>query len=189
VTTPTSGYAARLDALQGARWKRRVPNPYRAYLRHLRLGRTLEVGCGIGRNLGYLGGFGIGVDTDPDAVARCRRLGFHAYLAEEFTAAPRSFDTLLVSHVLEHLSHAEAGALLSRYLGYVRPGGRVVVITPQERGFASDATHRRFTGFDEVRSLLEDRGLAVERQRSFPLPRPLGRWFVYNEFVTLARVP
>ena len=30
--------------------------------------------------------------------------------------------------------------------------------------------------------------LAIEKISSFPLPRVFGRWFVYNETVTIARV-
>src|SRR5690349_17057220 len=55
----TSGadYAARLHALQGKRWKRllNVQAPYQWNLRRRHLGRTLEIGCGIGRNLASLG--------------------------------------------------------------------------------------------------------------------------------------
>ncbi len=185
---PDPGYAARLAARQGASWKRWAPNPYRWYLRHLRLGRTLEVGCGVGRNLGYLGGSAIGVDTDPGAVAYCRARGYTAFVAWEFEAAPRSFDTLLLSHVVEHVAVAERPAFLARYLTFIRSGGRVVVITPQERGFASDSTHVAFAGFDDVASLLEASGLHVTSRRSFPLPRAFGRFLAYNEFITVAAV-
>src|SRR5674476_1246283 len=55
---PTAGpeYARRLQTLSGARWKRvlDVQMPYRANLRRLHLGRTLDVGCGTGRNLAAL---------------------------------------------------------------------------------------------------------------------------------------
>jgi hypothetical protein len=62
-----------------------------------------------------------------------------------------------------------------------------VLITPQERGYATDRTHVRFCGFTEVAGLCAAVGLTVERQFSFPFPRILGRAFPYNEFVTLAR--
>jgi hypothetical protein len=45
----------------------------------------------------------------------------------------------------------------------------------------------RFCGFPEVASLCEQVGLHVVRQYSFPFPRPVGKVFPYNEFVTLAR--
>ena len=186
---PSPGYAARLAARQDKAWKRFVPNPYRIYLRRLQLGRTLEVGCGVGRNLGYLAGSAVGVDSDPEGVALCRARGYIAFLAAQFEALPASFDSLLVSHVLEHVAADERVAFLARYVAFVRSGGRVVVITPQERGYASDTTHVAFADFRTVASLCESLGLRVVTQRSFPLPRAFGRLFVYNEFVTTATVP
>jgi hypothetical protein len=35
--------------------------------------------------------------------------------------------------------------------------------------------------------LAAEAGLVVERISSFPFPRAFGRWFVYNETVTIAR--
>ena len=32
-------------------------------------------------------------------------------------------------------------------------------------------------------------GLKVEREFSFPFPRPVGRLFVYNQFEAVARIP
>jgi 2-polyprenyl-3-methyl-5-hydroxy-6-metoxy-1,4-benzoquinol methylase len=180
--------------LGNARWKRLldVQAPYRWNVRRLRLGRTLDVGCGIGRNLAHLGGAGVGVDHNASSVAVARQRGLEAYPADEFLAgpmaAPRSFDSLLAAHVVEHMTESDAIDLLRIYLPFVRPGGKAVLITPQERGYATDATHVRFCGFPEVAALCAAVGLVVVRQFSFPFPRIVGRVFPYNEFVTLARV-
>src|SRR3979409_2582921 len=109
-----TGYAQRLAARQGSGWKRWVPNPYRWYLRHLQLGRVLEVGCGVGRNLGYLAGAGLGIEPDAQAVAICRERGLAVFTPDEFEAAPASFDALLLSHVVEHMALAAALALVRR---------------------------------------------------------------------------
>jgi SAM-dependent methyltransferase len=191
--TDTAAYADRLDEVQGARWKRYAPNPYRWFLRHQRLGFTLDVGCGVGRGLDYLGGNGVGVDHNTEAVRRCRQRGFEAFTPDEFVttpfAMPARFDAMLSAHVVEHLSPDDGGALLRTYLPYVRPGGRVLLITPQERGFGSDPTHVTFTDDDALAQLCTGAGLLVRRRRSFPLPRFAGRWFVYNEFIVEASVP
>ena len=107
------------------------------------LGRTLDVGCGIGRCLAHLDGRGVGVDHNAEAVRVARSRGLEAVLPGELDEPPGSFDTMLVAHVLEHLDADEGTALLRSHLGWVRPGGRVVLITPQERGQASDPTHVR----------------------------------------------
>jgi SAM-dependent methyltransferase len=192
-STDTTAYADRLDEVQGAWWKRFAPNPYRWFLRHQHLGFTLDVGCGVGRGLDYLRGNGVGVDHNTEAVRRCRQRGFTAFTADEFPstpfATPGRFDALLSAHVIEHLDGDAAAGLLDSYLPFVRAGGRVLLITPQERGFASDATHVTFVDDGGLAELCTNAGLLVRSRRSFPLPRPAGRWFVYNEFIVDAKVP
>ena len=193
--THAPDYAVRQQTLEQARWKRLldVQAPYRWNIRRLDLGRTLDVGCGLGRNLAHLDGHGVGVDHNPDSIAVARQRGLEAYPSAEFLAGPlarpASFDSLLAAHVVEHMPEADAVGLLQTYLPLVRPEGKVVLITPQEKGYTTDATHVRFCGYDEVAALCEKVGLRLVRQYSFPFPRFAGRMFPYNEFVTLARVP
>lgn len=191
--TDAPDYAERLKSLEQARWKRwlDVQAPYRWNVRRLGLGRTLDVGCGLGRNLAHLGGSGVGVDHNAASVAVARERGLEAYTPDEFLAGPHAregaFDSLLAAHVIEHMTEADAVALLRTYLPFVREHGKVVLITPQEKGYATDATHVRFCGFAEVAALCDTLGLGLERQYSFPFPRLVGRVFPYNEFVTVAR--
>ena len=191
--TDAPEYARRLARLESRWWKRllRVHAPYERYLRRLDLGRTLEVGCGIGRNLRALGAASVGVDHNVTAVGLARGSGRRAYTPTEFwrseEAAPGRFDSLLASHVLEHLTLDEAVSLVGSYLGSVHEGGRVVMITPQERGFRSDPTHCTFLDFAALETLAARLALDVERRASFPFPRPVGRVFAYNEFVLIAR--
>ncbi len=191
--TETSDYAELLTELQGARWKRYAPNPYRWFLRRRHLGFTLDVGCGIGRMLGYIDGDGVGVEHNPTSVQVCHQRGLRAFLPDDFLASeyavPGRFDALLSAHVIEHLTPQEATDLLATYLPYVRAGGRVLLITPQERGFATMPTHISFTDTAALAGLCTAAGLLVRQERSFPLPRAAGRWFTYNEFVVEATVP
>src|SRR4030095_714662 len=88
-------YTERLDRMGNARWKRALnaQAPYRWNMRRLHLGETLDVGCGLGRNLQHLEGHGVGVDTNPTSVEICRSKGLEAFTVEEFLgselAAPR----------------------------------------------------------------------------------------------------
>ncbi|GAB3841103.1 hypothetical protein GCM10029963_11350 [Micromonospora andamanensis] len=176
--TQSEGYTQRLRHLSGARWKRLldVQAPYRWNLRRLRLGRTLDVGSGLGRNLINLGSGAVGVDHNPTSVAYSRQLGLAAYTVEEFFrsehARPDAFDSLLAAHLLEHMPAEQAREVVSGYLPFVRPGGRAVFITPQERGYHSDPTHVRFVGFGETADTCRELGLTVLRQYSFPFPAP-----------------
>jgi 2-polyprenyl-3-methyl-5-hydroxy-6-metoxy-1,4-benzoquinol methylase len=192
--TAGSDYTERLVRLRSARWKRvlDVQAPYRWNIRRHHLGRTLDVGCGIGRNLGFLGEQAIGVDHNRDSVEVARSKGFTAYVTEEFAGspdgAPGSYDTLLFSHILEHVDQAYAIDMIKGYLTYLRPGGQVVFITPQEWGQRLDATHVNFVDFGEMNAIAAATGLEVERTYSFPLPRFAGNLFLYNEFVGICRL-
>jgi 2-polyprenyl-3-methyl-5-hydroxy-6-metoxy-1,4-benzoquinol methylase len=191
--TAEAGYSRRLQRLGGARWKQalRAQAPYRWNIRRLGLGFTLDIGCGIGRNLRYLDGNGVGVDHNPTSVDVAREAGLTAFTPEEFLASeharPDAFDSMLLAHVLEHVAEDGVREFVGRYLPFVRSGGSVVFITPQERGYASDATHVRFVGFAESTALAAEFGLTVARSYSFPLPRFAGRAFTYNEFVVVSR--
>lgn len=186
-------YTRRLQALSDRRWKRLIPNPYAWKVRRLATGRVLDVGCGIGRCLDFVRPRGVGVDPNETAVAVCREKGHEAYTPDEFAEAHREaperrFDTMLCAHVLEHLDEATGAELLRSYLPYLAAGSGLVLITPQERGQRSDSTHVRLVDAAEVTRLAELCGLAIESISSFPLPRRFGRWFIYNETITVARV-
>ncbi len=192
-STEGADYAQRLHRIGDVWWKRliNVQAPYRAHLRRLQLGFTLDVGCGIGRNLSHIGGNGVGVDHNVEAISYVRSLGIAAFTVEEFHssdyAVPGRFDSLLISHVLEHMPRDAAVKLVEEYKPYVKSGGKIVFITPQELGYASDETHVEFVGFAEAADIARQAGITVEKQYSFPLPRLTGKVFKYNEFVLLGR--
>lgn len=194
-STADAAYANRLAKLQLRTWKERLRflDPWGWNVRRFHPGFMLDVGCGVGRTLTHNQGNGIGVDHNAEAVAICRVRGLRAFTPDEFAASewatPERFDALLFAHVLEHIEPAGATGLVARYLPYLRPSGQVIVITPQERGQASDTTHVALVDFEAAAEILTQAGLAVTRQRSFPLPRWFGRRFMYNEFVTVARRP
>ena len=169
--TERSAYTDRLAASESLWWKRAldVQRPYRWNLRRLQPGLTLDVGCGIGRNLGHLDGAGVGVDHNPTSIQVCRERGYEAYTPDEFDgcrASKSSFDSVLLAHVAEHMDEAAAIDLLQHYVHHVRPGGKVIVITPQEAA----------TGVIPP-SALHGHG------------RVLGKVFRYNEFVVVGRLP
>jgi SAM-dependent methyltransferase len=191
--TAQEDYAERLARLQGARWKQwvDVQAPYRRHIHRLRLGRTVDVGCGLGRNLAWLDAGSVGVDHNPFSVTVARDRGLDAWTDDEFFAdpalsAPESFDGLLAAHLVEHIDEDDILEVLRPYVALLAPGGRAAFITPMERGFASDATHVRFSDFAVLADLCEQLELQVRRTYAFPFPRWTGRFFTYNEFVVLA---
>ena len=189
-------YTQRLLRLQNAGWKKYLPVqlPYALHLKRLvASGSTLEVGCGIGRNLQNLGDSAVGVDVDRESVAYVvEALELRAFTPEGFfssTYGSARFDNLLLSHVLEHVDPSQRTGTVSMYLPNLRHEGRLIVITPQERGYESDSTHVGFFDFRSGAKLAQELGMTIERQYSFPFPRPFGKIFRYNEFVTLLRAP
>jgi 2-polyprenyl-3-methyl-5-hydroxy-6-metoxy-1,4-benzoquinol methylase len=190
--TRGSDYTRKLEHKSSARWKRllNVQAPYQWNLRRQSLGKTLDVGCGVGRNLQSLERGSIGVDHNPTSVARAREHGFNAFTTVEWRARchefAETFDGLLFAHVIEHMSREEASALILEYLPALRPGGRLFFICPQERGFDSDQTHVEWTSGADLVDLAERCGLATAGWRSFPAPRAFGKVFTYNEFTVLA---
>ena len=182
--TTESWYTDRLTTRSTVWWKRLLPNPYRRNLQRMELGRVLDIGCGVGRCLGFLDGRGVGIDHNPTSVAVCRSRGLEAYTPDEFAVADLPpFDSILLSHVLEHMDAEQGRDLVAQYLPHVRAGGRVVLITPQGAGQRSDPTHVRLVDADAASSLLDELGVRVDRARSFPFPAIAGRIFVHNETI------
>jgi predicted SAM-dependent methyltransferase len=94
-----------------------------------------------------------------------------------------------MAHVLEHVTEHVGDALLHEYVPYLKPGGTVMLICPQERGFASDPTHIRWVDHAGLSRHIASTGLVPKHARSFPFPRWMGKPFIYNEFIAVATKP
>jgi len=184
-------YTERLVNKQYAWWKTLldVQAPYRYNINKLDLGFTLDLGCGIGRNLIHINGNGVGVDHNKDSVDICKKKGLVAFTNEEFFQSKYKkenyFDSILLAHVAEHMTEHQAVDLLKEYLPFLKSNGKVVVITPQEAGYKSDQTHIQFTDFDVVKRIFSNLGLKEKKYYSFPFPRVLGKVFKHNEFISV----
>lgn len=189
--TRGSDYTDRLATLEGARWKQvlDVQAPYRWNMRRLTPGRALEVGCGLGRVLAFLDE-GVGVDHNADSIAVARSRGFRAWTTEEWPTCPdaiaEGYDSLILAHVLEHVDEPTGDEIIAGYLPYLRPSAQLILICPQERGYASDPTHVRFVDLADLARTAERHGFVATTSASFPFPRAAGKVFPYNEFVLAA---
>jgi 2-polyprenyl-3-methyl-5-hydroxy-6-metoxy-1,4-benzoquinol methylase len=192
-STATKKYTERLNDLESIWWKKLldVQAPYRWNLKRLKLGRVLDVGCGIGRNLSHLSSNSVGVDTNPHSVKVCTERGLQAITTSDLNQFKHDksfiFDTLLFAHVIEHMSALDAEDLIKDYLPYLKTGGFVVLICPQKAGYQSDATHIEYYDDVKMNCLLRKLKIKNVRSYSFPFPEMVGKFFKYNEYVVLGK--
>lgn len=185
-------YTNRLLYKQSVRWKLifDVQRPYRKNINKLNLGFTLDLGCGIGRNLLHIKGNGVGIDHNKNSIEICKQKGLIAYTNEEFIysqyAQENYFDSILLAHVAEHMTEDLVIEFLMKYLPFLKKSGKIVIITPQEAGFLSDKTHVQFIDFNAIRRIFCALKVSPKRFYSFPFPRFAGRFFKYNEFIAVA---
>lgn len=107
---------------------------------------VLDVGCGKGGNFGMLRDAGcriIGVDANPGQVEALQAQGFDVHDGS-FVPDNESQDVILMAHVIEHMSPEELRPFMDRYLGALKKGGSLIILTPLagER-FWYDYTHIR----------------------------------------------
>ena len=187
------GYSARLRREENVWWKKLldVQAPYRWNLRRLKPGFAIDIGCGLGRNLSHLNGNGVGIDHNQHAVDIARSRGLQAFTLEAFKESsfnrPASFDSILLSHVAEHLTETEVVELLKEHLPLLKPNGQVIIICPQDYGYRADPTHVQFLDLRRLRNIACKAGLLPVKEYSFPFPRVFGHLFKYNEFVAVSR--
>jgi 2-polyprenyl-3-methyl-5-hydroxy-6-metoxy-1,4-benzoquinol methylase len=177
-------YTNQLIKKQNAWWKHLldVQAPYRWNLRQLKPGFTLDIGCGIGRNLIHLNGNGIGIDHNFNSVEVARKQGVTAFTPEEFESSlfnkSNKYDSLLLSHVAEHMAQQEVVETLRKYISLLKPQGKLIIITPQEAGFKSDSTHVEFMNFPKLRNIIGQLGCEIVKEYSFPFWRVTGFFFI-----------
>jgi 2-polyprenyl-3-methyl-5-hydroxy-6-metoxy-1,4-benzoquinol methylase len=103
--------------------------------------RVLDVGCSSGylaRPLAARGNTIVGIELDPDAARAAEEFCEQVLVGDvetmELPLEPGSFDVVLGGDVIEHLRNPAAA--LERLRPLLRPGGRVVVSTPNVANWA-----------------------------------------------------
>lgn len=126
------------------------------YLPLLPSGRLLDVGCGSGRQLKFMQDMGWqaeGVDIDPVAVSGARAKGLlvrFGLLAEQ-NYPGNHFDVITMGHLLEHV-HDPLG-LLGECRRILKPGGRLVVVTPNNESWMHQMFKDNWLALDPPRHL------------------------------------
>lgn len=123
----------------------------RPWLPKERTAHILDIACGEGAFLFFLKEQCYtnlyGFDLSPENVAICHRLGldfvrvFDALEIEKFPGPPEGYDAIFALDIIEHLPKAKAAEFLDRTREQLRPGGYLVLQTPNA-GFLMGTYHR-----------------------------------------------
>ncbi|ABB32406.1 SAM-dependent methyltransferase, putative [Geobacter metallireducens GS-15] len=127
------------------------------YLRSRPGGRLLEIGCGSGTMLSYLGSLGWrteGIDVDPSAVANARSKGLNVAQGDllEQPYGDNTFDAVMISHVIEHVPNPVE--LLTECYRILKPGGVLSLVTPNVESMGSHLFGRHWLHLDPPRHLI-----------------------------------
>ena len=116
---------------------------------------VLDYGCGAGDFMHQLTRLGVGgvfgYDFDPEACACAREHGLTAFYSESEFRAEGPYDYIFLNHVVEHLSDpiVDLGTLARS----LKPGGRLVLRTPNATSFLARLFGRDWRGWETPRHL------------------------------------
>lgn len=119
-------------------------------------GLLLDIGCGSGHKLKFLQDLGWdteGLDLDPVAVDNARAKGLKVRLGDlQFQNYPDNcFDVITMSHLIEHVY--DPLGLLCECRRILKPGGRLVVITPNSESWGHKLFKNSWLALDPPRHL------------------------------------
>jgi 2-polyprenyl-3-methyl-5-hydroxy-6-metoxy-1,4-benzoquinol methylase len=118
--------------------------------------RLLDVGCGDGRMLKLMQDLGWcveGVDFDPVAVENGKNKGLKVRLGtlEDQIYPDNHFDVITMSHLIEHV--CDPLRLLLECYRILKPGGRLVVVTPNSGSWGHRIFRESWLHLDPPRHL------------------------------------
>jgi SAM-dependent methyltransferase len=185
-----------LDYQTNRSWLRKTIR--KVYLWNVRrhvVGNALDFGCGVGEHLSTFSKDSMGLEINESTVQYCKANGMNVQLykpaEDNYTLRDvpvGKFQTLVISHVLEHLHHPDF--ILKRLMDSCKRLGikRVLIVVPCEKGFAHDKTHVTFL----TKDFIKQKG--IETYKDFRLVKSgyfpfnskwIGKLFVYNELYLL----
>ncbi len=146
---------------------------------------VLDIGCGRGELLELLrdsGLHGRGIDQNASMVSLCQQLGLNVEKADALEhlqgLSGNALGAIAASHVVEHIPFPAVIALLDEALRTLRPGGILILETPNPENlqvgahtFYTDPTHRNPLPPPMLKFFVEARGfIDVETLPLHPYP-------------------
>lgn len=165
---------------------------FRALLRNLEKreitgGDLLEIGCGYGYLLEEARPYfqrRVGTECSPDAASQARKTGADVFVGGlEELPGDALFDCALAIQVIEHIY--DPVNFMKQLASHVKPGGRVVLATPDIGGALRKLMgrswpsfkvpeHVLYFDFQSLQRLLRDAGLVNINRLPYPHAFPLG---------------
>ena len=173
--------------------RQRITNVFHLLPGELRGRRVLDLGCGMGTftvEAASRGALATGVDPAPAAVGAARRVAAAERATASFVRADAaalpvraaSCDVVLAADVTEHLDDDTLARILAEAGRVLRPGGRLVLYTPEqshlferlrERGLLDpDPSHIGVRSAAELAAAAEGAGFRIERIEYLPSHLP-----------------
>ena len=127
------------------------------HLGELKPGRLLDIGCGDGEfsyRIRKLGWAVEGLDFDAEAARLAEQrhgLKVNVCSVEEMAYPDDSFDAVTMNHVIEHL--ADPLAVLRNVRRILKPGGRLIVVTPNAGSWGLRLFGRNWQALDPPRHI------------------------------------
>ena len=98
--------------------------------------KVLDVGCGVGKFVGYAvekGAEGYGIDFSPSVIKLAKANFKGQFVVGDITKMPYQnnfFDKIFCDEVYEHLSLDEGQKMVNEIYRVLKPGGRFLIKTP-----------------------------------------------------------
>src|SRR5262249_2262743 len=100
-------------------------------------GRILDIGCGSGQFLYFLGKKGYtqmeGIDVDSQQVGIDRALGLNvqqSFVSEFLDRSEGGYEMIAMLDIIEHFTREELFPLMEAVVRCLRPGGRLIASVP-----------------------------------------------------------
>lgn len=156
-------------------------------------GKCIDFGCGSGDLLSRLPEGSAGTDINKSSIEYCRKNNLTAFVynVEEDNYElklfePCVYDTLIFSHVLEHLENATEKIRILFASAQRLNIKRVIIVVPGIKGFAYDKTHMTYIDIDFIYKNKLDKlnGYEIFHKKYFPVNSKLfSKYFTHNELV------